>query len=67
MPGKIPKVADVVHLETEQPKTYEYNVYLQPNQMVKMTMLDGQNWTPREKLVELPGYFVVVREMEMEE
>lgn len=64
--GKIPKIADVLHLYSEIPKTYEYKVYLQPNQMVKLTMLDGSNWAPREKLVDLPGPFVVIRNMEME-
>ena len=64
--GTIPQIADIIHLDSTEPKTYEYKLYLQPNNMVKLTMLDGQGWAPREKLVDLPGPFVVIRSMEME-
>ena len=64
--GTIPKVADVLYLTNSSPKDFEYRLYLQPQELIKIEMLDGPNWAPREKLVQLPGPFVAVRTMEME-
>ncbi|MCB1086347.1 MAG: DUF1592 domain-containing protein [Verrucomicrobiae bacterium] len=64
--GTIPDVMDVVQLTDATPRDYEYRVYLQPNQIIKMEMIDGENWAPREKLVQLPGPFVAIRQIEME-
>ncbi len=64
--GTIPEVADVIHLTESSPQHYEYRIYLQPNNIVKLQMLDGQRWTRREDQVNLPGPFVAIRSMEME-
>ena len=63
--GTIPKVADVLHLAESEPKDFEYRLYLQPNEIVKLQMIDGTNWAPRDDLIELPGPFVAIRAMEM--
>ncbi|MEZ6130193.1 MAG: DUF1592 domain-containing protein [Planctomycetaceae bacterium] len=64
--GTIPEIADVLHLTDDSPQEFEYRVYLQPNHIIKLEMIDGENWAPREKLIELPGPFIVIRSMEME-
>ena len=64
--GTIPNVADVLHLTNTMPKEFEYRIYLQPHEIVKIELIDGTNWAPREKLIELPGPFVAIRSMEME-
>ena len=64
--GTIPKVADVLYLNESDPKEFEYRLYLQPNEIVKLQMIDGTNWARREDQIELPGPFVAIREMEME-
>lgn len=64
--GTIPEIADVLHLTSTSPEEFSYRIYLQPNEIVKLQMLDGENWAPRERLVQLPGPFVAVRSMEME-
>ena len=64
--GTIPKVADVLYLTEPEPKEYEYRLYLQPNEIVKLQMIDGTNWARREDQIELPGPFVAIRRMEME-
>jgi len=64
--GTIPKIADVLYLKESRPEEYEYRVYLQPNDIIKMEMIDGTNWARREDLVGLPGPFIAIREMEME-
>lgn len=64
--GTIPEVADIIQLTNDRPRDFEYRLYLQPHNLVKMEMIDGTNWAPREKLVELPGPFVAIRSMEME-
>ena len=64
--GTIPKVADVLYLPESEPKEYEYRLYLQPNEIVKLQMIDGTNWARREDQIELPGPFVAIRQMEME-
>ena len=64
--GTIPKVADVLYLTEPEPKQYEYRLYLQPNEIVKLQMIDGTNWARREDQIELPGPFVAIRQMEME-
>ena len=64
--GTIPKVADVLYLTESEPKEFEYRLYLQPNEIVKLQMIDGTNWAPRGELIELPGPFAAIRAMEME-
>jgi hypothetical protein len=59
-------VADVLYLTNTTPKEFEYRIYLQPHEIVKMELMDGTNWAPREELIELPGPFVAIRRMEME-
>ena len=64
--GTIPEVADIIQLTDSTPRDFHYRLYLQPHNLVKMEMIDGTNWAPREKLVELPGPFVAIQSMEME-
>ena len=64
--GTIPQVADVLYLNESDPKEFEYRLYLQPNEIVKLQMIDGTNWARREDQIELPGPFVAIRAMEME-
>jgi hypothetical protein len=64
--GTIPKVAAVVSLSDSEPRDFEYRLYLQPNDIIKLEMIDGQNWARREDLIHLPGPFVAIRAMEME-
>ena len=64
--GTIPKVAAVISLAESQPQDFEYRLYLQPKDVIKVEMIDGQNWARREDLIHLPGPFVAIRSMEME-
>ena len=64
--GSIPQVADVIHLTEASPNDFEYRIYLQPHEIVKLQMIDGTNWARREDLIDLPGPFVAIRSMEME-
>ena len=41
--GTIPEVADVIHLTEASPTDFEYRIYLQPHEIVKLQMIDGTN------------------------
>ncbi|MFT5469365.1 MAG: hypothetical protein ACI8UO_004485 [Verrucomicrobiales bacterium] len=65
-PSTIPDVVDVIYLTSSEPKDFEYRVYLQPGNAIKFEMLDGTNWSRRDQLVDLPGPFAGVQQIEME-
>jgi len=64
--GTIPKIADVWYLNEGAPQKRTYRLYLQPRDLIKLELLDGENWARREDQVNLPGPFVAIRKMEME-
>ena len=65
-PNAVPALADVIQVTNDIPREFSYRIHLQPNQAVKLTMLDGEHWAPRHQLAELPGPFVGVRYLELE-
>ena len=65
-PNAVPAIADVIQVVDESQREFSYRIYLQKNQAVKLTMLDGDNWAPRNRLAHMPGPFVGIRYLEME-
>jgi len=64
--GQTPKELDVLYLEDDTPRDYTYEIYLQPGEQVRWEMLDGVNHSHPNKILELEGPFVAIRNAEME-
>ncbi|MFT4691055.1 MAG: hypothetical protein ACJASX_001850 [Limisphaerales bacterium] len=64
-PNAVPAVADVIQVNDDTPREFSYRIHLQANQAVKLTMLDGDNWAPRNRLAKLSGPFVGINSMEL--
>jgi hypothetical protein len=65
-PNAVPTVADVIQVSDETLREFSYRIHLQPSEAVKLNMLDGDNWAPRDRLVTLSGPFVGIRHFELE-
>lgn len=61
-----PTTVDVVQLTDETPQEHEYRVYLQPNHLVTLEMLDGTNWLPGSKIENDRSPAIAVRRIEIE-
>ncbi len=65
-PGTPPKTAGILPLTSDTPEEHTFDLYLEPGDRVKFEMLDGTNWAASEKMLELTGPFIAVREASLE-
>lgn len=59
-------IAGVTQLADETPREIEYLVYLQPNQRVQVSMLDGTNWLPGSRILEDKSPAIAIKRLEIE-
>ncbi len=59
-------IAGIAHLVDAAPREIEHRVYLQPNQRVQLTMLDGQNWLPGSRILEDKSPAIAIKRIELE-
>lgn len=59
-------IAGIAQLVDATPREIEHRVYLQPNQRVQLTMLDGQNWLPGSRILEDKSPAIAIKRIELE-
>ncbi|MBL9115093.1 MAG: DUF1592 domain-containing protein [Verrucomicrobiaceae bacterium] len=59
-------IAGITQLTDETPREIEYRVYLQPNQRVQVSMLDGTNWLPGSRILEDKSPAIAIKRIEFE-
>jgi hypothetical protein len=59
-------IAGITQLADETPREIEYRVYLQPNQRVQVSMLDGTNWLSGSRILEDKSPAIAIKRIEFE-
>jgi len=63
--GTVPQLVEVLHLLEGEPKTYEFKIYLEPNEQVRFGLVNGERPAGRG-LLDVKGRMAAIRHITME-
>lgn len=64
--GTVPAFAGIVQYTDAQPRESEFRLYLEPNDQVRLSMLDGPNWMWGSRIAENEEPVIALRRIEIE-
>jgi cytochrome c553 len=64
--GTVPQLVDVLHLAEGAPKDHEFKIYLEPNEQVRLGMINGRRPGNGRGLLEIKERMAVIRQVSME-